>query len=36
MKGYRKAMMYEEAYQDAKKTWELMTPKERANNFTFK
>ena len=36
MKAFRKAMMYEEAYLDAKKTWEQLTPKERANNFTFK
>ena len=36
MKAYRKALMYDEAFLDAKKAWELMTPKERAKNITFK
>ena len=36
MKAYRKAGLYERALSDAKKNWNLMSPKERANNFTFK
>ena len=28
--------MYEQAYLDARKVWDLMSPKERANHFTFK
>lgn len=36
MKAYRKASMYEKAYEDAKLVWNQMTEQERAKNFTFK
>ena len=36
MKAQKKIQMYEEAYNDCKKLWSLMSPQEQSNNIDFK